>query len=1440
MQTDPALSGTRISPTDVAQFIRLEQCERYLRLRLDERNVNSNVMGDYGVRAQAIPPLLTRSGAQFEAEIERAGGERRCSVRFSRHTEDGEERTDDNESVVEHALALPPGEVLMLFQPRLNVEVEGWLIRGDLDILRLHRHEDGSLHVLIADMKSSTSVKVEHRLQVAFYHEMIRSLFAEHGVGYSTLRLGILYRGPDGGAAASDEGETLRRAEQRALAADLFGAPGASLEIIENVQDYIDSVSDLVTAPRSTANRVAGAPFAEVPYHLTYRCDGCLYNEYCTKWSAQHDDLSLLPHITAGEKSALRRPLINIRTVRELAALKAPADDDPNHLVPAPGREATTRRISGARGVGPRLDELVHRARRYRANQGDAISALPYIPSKGYGSLPYSAPNHNPNLVRVYIDTQHDYLEDRIYMLGALVVGCERGEPVAHRRRSIVRLADGPLNTPERERELFAGWIRDTLRAIVEVAAPDADGRLRAPVHLIFYDSFDQRRLLEGLGRHLGALLGTTALYDFVTQIAAFDSPTVTHLESEIRELKNYPMLCQSLQAVARFLGFNWNEPEPYAGIFRARLFDDRGRLEIEGQTDPERPAWYTSRSRFNSQIPPEYAYVAWGELPPGERDDYAPYRRATKPLLEGFGARRLEAMEWIAQDFHGNDKTLKTPFELPDLSAFEDKARSLAHAIQEFVTIERHVELGDWKRARLAPPERRALSGHTLLARYHDADQDPDTRARNRENLRRYELRKRYEAEHKSMRPEADVELTPAQKEATKWDGGGMRVKLRLDVLGVDTDLQEAMDLSDLREGDRVIVYPRWVTDERLPQAERTPNQPTSKQLLYGARADLRSIQPDPDESGRAVSGVIEVEMVGSFAHLPPFMFGARGVRPFVDGELYTLDEDPNTISGYWHSKIITGILGGARNTLHDRLAGLSQGPVHWPDAARQGQERFLHGLVALHADGLLHDFEASKHEYIGRRGDTPALLVQGPPGTGKSYTTAWAVLARIQGAMAAGMPFRVLLSCKTHAATNVLLQQTVEVLEKLRRLREARPEYFGEGGYFDPRLTGEVALYRVHPREGQEWAAPVINLPKQPPKGAPGARTRLKKETWCVVAATPGGIYGIVKDKPFSSAFAECLVLDEASQTNLPEAILAALPLGPDGRLIVVGDPRQMPPIVHHDWGSEQRRTFGEYRTYESLYRTLEAAGVPSVKFSQSFRLHADMARFLKDEIYSKDGINYHSKLCGEGAVLRSSEHDDPFVTSVLLPRHPLVVIVHSEDGSQTRNRFERELLAPVIEALSRPPHSLDARDGLGVVVPHRDQRTEYQEHVPDLVVRDANGLVTLSAVDTVERFQGGERTAICVSATESDREYLLASSEFLLDPRRLTVAMSRARRKMVLVASRSVFTLFTAEEDAFANLQLWKNLLKRTCTTPLWQGERGGRRVEVWGNTPANPNY
>ncbi|MEJ7653346.1 MAG: hypothetical protein WKH64_08375, partial [Chloroflexia bacterium] len=79
----------------------------------------------------------------------------------------------------------------------------------------------------------------------------------------------------------------------------------------------------------------------------------------------------------------------------------------------------------------------------------------------------------------------------------------------------------------------------------------------------------------------------------------------------------------------------------------------------------------------------------------------------------------------------------------------------------------------------------------------------------------------------------------------------------------------------------------------------------------------------------------------------------------------------------------------------------------------------------------------------------------------------------------------------------------------------------------------------------------------------------TLLNQERW-VVAATPGGVRKLVQKRTQSRAknrnksffahhFCDLLVLDEASQLGLPGALMAALPLTREGRLIVVGDHRQ-----------------------------------------------------------------------------------------------------------------------------------------------------------------------------------------------------------------------------------------------------------------------------------------
>jgi hypothetical protein len=1413
----------RLTPTDVSQFVRLEQCERFLRFRLAER-AGQKFMEEYDVNPQRITPLLSLSGHAFEEGIEEALGKNFATINYGKQSA-AHDRPDNNREVVAEARRLQPGKSILLFQPRLKAELHGWSLRGDVDLLRLERPADGILRVLIADMKATAEAKVEHRLQVAFYRLMLEQLLKQEGIAHAPADMAILFQLPVD--PAPEEVSEIQPLQEAALR--IFGLDDALLEVVPDPQAYVQAAHDLVLGDGSTARRVAQTPFEELPYCLSFKCDGCVYNEFCMKWSAEHQDLSLLPYLTSTEKEALRRA--GITTIAALAALKDFEAGSKSDLIPARGREAQVKQIAATWPVGPRLDELVHRARSFvRFSRKDGSQALGYIPGKGNSSLPVSTPELNANLVRVYIDAQHDYLEDRVYLLGALVVACKDGTPVG--KRAVVRMTDGPPDSAAEERQLFVAWTRELVQAIVDLAVSgEPEGEKKsAPIHVIFFDRHEQRLMLEALGRNFPMILqATPPLYDFLTQLAAFDSPIASYLNEEIRTFKNFPMTCQSLQSVATYLKFDWSKPQPFRELFHARMFDYLGKLDIDGESE-----WFTRRSRFSSSIPLEYAYAAWKQLPmpePGKGDVFADFRAATSDMLTAFQARRLEAMEHVAASMQGNPYTQKTPFVLPDLAHYEDKARDLAHALHEFVMIERFVALNDWKAIRHAPPERRVLMGETLLVRYVEADQEPNVAELNRENERRRKKREEYVAAFKAANPDKQVKLTKEQNAECRWSPEGLRVKLRLETAGVDCDLNEVLAMSNLRDGDRLVLYSRWAVDERLPVAERKEFTPTPKQMLYGNRAELVGIVPtEQDGAGRIKAGHAEVVLCDSFGGewSRGFVFSAIN-RPLEDRKLYTLDLCPNDWYGYWCSQVVEGLCAGQPNTLYGRLV---HPPPSGEDSGSPGQLKFLAGLDAFHQAGLLHGFETGKRAFIGGHGWTPVLLVQGPPGTGKSYSTAFAVFARLQEAMRAERPCRVFVSCKTHAATDVLLKNVLDVQGKLRELRDADPKLFGE--HFDARLL-DVPLFRVAPHDPPP--AGVVHLLKDDEKEDDedyNADVILEPQ-WAVVGITPGGVYGMLKKKwpkaIFGHELCDLLVLDEASQMNLPEALMAALALKPESQLIVVGDHRQMPPIVKHDWDTETRRTFREYQVYASLFDTLRLQEPPMIQFAESFRLHEAMAQFLREEVYRHDGIAFHSK---RKDVLPHRPVADDLVAAVLRPEFPLVVVVHDEAGSQVRNPFEQALIEPILRTLVEQ-YSLDAEEGLGIVVPHRAQRAALRQSFPELCILDPpSGLPARSAIDTVERFQGGERTLILVSATESDRAYLLASCEFLLDPRRLTVALSRAKRKMILVASRSIFSLFSTDEETFANSLLWKNLLLRTCSTLLWEGVKAGKQVAVWGGS------
>src|SRR5438477_12673624 len=91
----PSNRPLRLTPTDVTQFVRLEQCERFLRFRLAER-AGQDFMEEYDVIPQRITPLLSLSGHTFEEGIEADLAKRLLTVNYAIKYGKAHNRPDNN------------------------------------------------------------------------------------------------------------------------------------------------------------------------------------------------------------------------------------------------------------------------------------------------------------------------------------------------------------------------------------------------------------------------------------------------------------------------------------------------------------------------------------------------------------------------------------------------------------------------------------------------------------------------------------------------------------------------------------------------------------------------------------------------------------------------------------------------------------------------------------------------------------------------------------------------------------------------------------------------------------------------------------------------------------------------------------------------------------------------------------------------------------------------------------------------------------------------------------------------------------------------------------------------------------------------------------------------------------------------------------------------
>ena len=280
------------------------------------------------------------------------------------------------------------------------------------------------------------------------------------------------------------------------------------------------------------------------------------------------------------------------------------------------------------------------------------------------------------------------------------------------------------------------------------------------------------------------------------------------------------------------------------------------------------------------------------------------------------------------------------------------------------------------------------------------------------------------------------------------------------------------------------------------------------------------------------------------------------------------------------------------------------------------------------------------------------------------------------------------------------------------------------------------------------------------------------------------------------------QAVIVDEASQ--LIDALIAGL-FAIDAPFVMIGDHRQLPPIVVHP-----RRTQAEddrqdevvdedlssgqdepvLSTFEIMLAACQRNGWEHATgmLIEQHRMHQEIQTFPSMSAYDSRLI------C---ATNWQRDATSRWVSHAGLPRivttHRVCFVdVGADTGDAPRlNRREAELAAELAVRFVRAAKALGVTDHnghgpVGIVAPFRVQCAAIRHEL------HRRGVGADVLVDTVERFQGSERAVMIVSLTAKDDRELGRSLSLSPDgqvDRKLNVAITRAREHLVVLGDRTV---------------------------------------------------
>ncbi|HVD97493.1 MAG TPA: AAA domain-containing protein [Cytophagaceae bacterium] len=244
-------------------------------------------------------------------------------------------------------------------------------------------------------------------------------------------------------------------------------------------------------------------------------------------------------------------------------------------------------------------------------------------------------------------------------------------------------------------------------------------------------------------------------------------------------------------------------------------------------------------------------------------------------------------------------------------------------------------------------------------------------------------------------------------------------------------------------------------------------------------------------------------------------------------------------------------------------------------------------------------------------------------------------------------------------------------------------------------------------------------------------------------------------IRDRSYSTVF-----IDEAGQAPEPACWI---PILRAERVVLAGDHQQLPPTI------KSRQAASEGLAVTLFEKTIQRQKADTMLEVQ-YRMNEKIMEFSNKEFY-KDKLKAHE------SVKDQTIGDSPAVEFI-----DTAGCSFNEEQGQGReslvNTGEADVLFKHLDELLAQ-NILDEKNSIGIISPYKAQvnllETKLEEH------KELKQLGKRLAVNTVDGFQGQERDLIYISLVRSNENGEIG---FLNDLRRMNVAMTRARKKLVIL--------------------------------------------------------